>query len=266
MSRDSDRAGAARPSDRANRSGYGRRDSPDARRRSGQSWPGRAVYRVAWTLAFALARVFFRLRVEGRANFPAGPFVLAPVHRSFIDTPIAALITPRRMRFMGKETLWGSKPLGALLTLLGGFPVERGTADRTALRAAGDVLALGEPLVMFPEGTRREGDRLRRDDMHDGPAFVAARAGVPIVPVGFGGTVRALPIGSKIPRPARVTAVVGPPIPPPARPGGRVPRRAVSELTDRLFAELSALYAEARSRAGDDPTPPTQPADRGSPE
>ena len=237
------------------RGGYGRLSAGDARRRSGQSRAGRAVYRVVWTLAFALAKVLFRLRVKDRDNFPAGPFILAPVHRSFIDTPIAALITPRRMRFMGKETLWGNRPLGGLLTLLGGFPVERGTADRTALRAAADVLALGEPLVMFPEGTRREGDRLRREDMHDGPAFVAARAGVPIVPVGFGGTVRALPLGSRIPRPVRVTAVVGEPIPPPARTGSRLPRRAVSELTDRLFAELSALYAEARALAGDDQTP-----------
>ena len=105
--------------------------------------------------------------------------------------------------------------------------MERGTADRAALRAAADVLALGEPLVMFPEGTRQQGDRLRRADMLDGPAFVAARAGVPIVPVGFGGTVRALPIGSMIPRPVRVIAVVGAPIPSPgphrgpgAPPGG----------------------------------------------
>lgn len=229
--------------------------TPEARRRSEQSRAGRTVYRVAWALAFGLAKAFFRLQVKDRSNFPAGPFILTPVHRSFIDTPIAALITPRRMRFMGKETLWGGRFLGRLLTLLGGFPVERGTADRTALRAAADVLALGEPLVMFPEGTRQPGDRLRRADMLDGPAFMAARAGVPIVPVGFGGTVRALPIGSRIPRPVRVTAVVGAPIQPPARIGGRVPRRAVSELTDRLFVELSALYDEARALAGDDPPP-----------
>lgn len=234
----------------------------EARRRRGQSRAGRVVYRVAWALAFALAKAFFRLHVKGRDNFPAGPFILSPVHRSFIDTPIAALITPRRMRFMGKETLWGGWFLGRLLTLLGGFPVQRGTADRAALRAAADVLALGEPLVMFPEGTRRQGDRLRRSDMLDGPAFVAARAGVPIVPVGFGGTVRALPIGSKIPRPVRVMAVVGAPIQPPARTGPRVPRRAVSELTDRLFAELSALYAEARALAGDDPAPERASASR----
>ncbi len=225
----------------------------DALRRSRQPLVGRLAYRTLWCLVLALIKVLFRLRVEGAQNFPAGPFILSPVHRSFIDTPIAGMATSRRLRFMGKESLWDIWPLGPFLSLLGGFPVERGTADRTALRAATDVLSLGEPLVMFPEGTRRTGDRVRRDDMLDGPAFVAARAGVPIVPVGLGGTVRALPVGSVVPRPRRVVVVVGDPIPPPAKVQGRVPRRAVRELTDRLYRELSDLYVEARVLAGEEP-------------
>ncbi len=225
----------------------------DALRRSRQPLLGRLVYRTLWCAVLAVVKVLFRLRVEGAQNFPAGPFILSPVHRSFIDTPIAGMATSRRLRFMGKESLWEIWPLGPLLSLLGGFPVERGTADRTALRAATDVLSLGEPLVMFPEGTRRTGDRVRRDDMLDGPAFVAARAGVPIVPVGLGGTVRALPVGSVVPRPRRVVVVVGDPIPPPAKVQGRVPRRAVRELTDRLYRELSDLYVEARVLAGEEP-------------
>lgn len=242
------------------RSVYGRRSGADdggdnALRRSRQPLWGRALYRILRAIVLALCKLLFRLRIEGRENFPDGPFILSPVHRSFIDTPIAGMSTSRRMRFMGKESLWENRPLGALLSVLGGFPVERGTADRTALRAATDVLALGEPLVMFPEGTRRSGDRVRRDDMLDGPAFVAARAGVPIVPVGLGGTVRALPVGSVIPRPRQVVAVVGNPIPPPAKVGGRVPRRAVRELTDRLFDELGDLYVEARVLAGQEPAP-----------
>ena len=241
------------------RSIYGRRGEAargdDALHRSRQSLWGRFTYRVLWCLIFALIKVLFRLRVEGRENIPPGAFILSPVHRSFIDTPIAGMVTSRRLRFMGKESLWESKPLGAFLSLLGGFPVERGTADRTALRVATDVLSLGEPLVMFPEGTRRAGDRVRREDMLDGPAFVAARAGVPIIPVGLGGTVRALPVGSVVPRPRRVVIVVGDPIPPPAKVDGRVPRRAVRNVTDRLFHELGDLYVEARVLAGQEPSP-----------
>ncbi len=238
---------------------YGRRGDGESSGggvwRSRQSWWGRAAYKTLWWLVFILVKALFRLRVHGRKNFPAGPFILAPMHRSFIDTPIAGMLTRRRLRFMGKESLWEHRLLGTFLSVMGGFPVERGTADRIALRAATDVLALGEPLVMFPEGTRRSGDRVRREDMLDGPAFVASRAGVPIVPVGLGGTVRALPVGSRLPRPRRVVAVVGDPIPPVPKSGGRVPRRAVSELTDRLFEELSDLYVEARVLAGDEPAP-----------
>ncbi len=242
------------------RSVYGRRDrsggaDDDAAVRSRQSRWGRVVYRVLWLAVLTVIKALFRLRVHGRANLPDGPFILSPVHRSFIDTPIAGMVTSRRLRFMGKESLWEIRLLGGLLSTLGGFPVERGTADRVALRAATDVLALGEPLVMFPEGTRRVGDRVRREDMLDGPAFVAARAGVPIVPVGLGGTVRALPVGSRVPRPRQVVAVIGDPIPPPAKVGGRVPRRAVTELTDRLFVELGDLYVEARVLAGQEPAP-----------
>ncbi|MXZ53717.1 MAG: 1-acyl-sn-glycerol-3-phosphate acyltransferase [Acidimicrobiaceae bacterium] len=240
------------------RSVYGRRSGVDpsgggAFRRSHQPLWGRILYRVLWSMVLALCKVLFRLRVEGKENFPPGPFILSPVHRSFIDTPIAGMATSRRLRFMGKESLWENKPLGAFLSVMGGFPVERGTADRTALRAATDVLSLGEPLVMFPEGTRRSGDRVRREDMLDGPAFVAARAGVPIVPMGLGGTVRALPVGSVVPRPRRVVIVVGNPIPPPSVIDGRLPRRAVSEHTDRLFDELGDLYVEARVLAGQEP-------------
>ena len=57
---------------------------------------------------------------------------------------------------------------------------------------------------MFPEGTRKEGPRLRREDLLDGPAFVSARTGIPIVPVGIGGSARAMPLGSSIPSPDQV--------------------------------------------------------------
>lgn len=227
-------------------------DTPE---RSRHGLFGRIMYRPFWLFVYTLCKLLFRLHVEGREHLPDGPFILSAVHRSFIDTPIVGVITGKRLRFMGKESLWKSRPLGAFLTFFGGFPVERGVADRTALRAAEDVLALGEPLVMFPEGTRQEGPRLNREQVHDGPAFVASRAGVPIVPVGIGGSAKALPLGAKIPRPRKIVAVIGEPIMPAAKVDGKVPRRAVKELTETLFAELGDLYVEARVLAGDEPAP-----------
>ncbi len=210
----------------------------------------RLVYRFLRRLIVIVGRVYFRLEVHGAENVPArGAFIVSPVHRSNLDTPLMAFVTTRRMRYMGKDTLWHQKYLGRFLTALGGFPVVRGTADREALRACETVVARGEPLVMFPEGTRRSGAEVV--DLFDGPAFVAARQGVPILPIGLGGTEGVMPKGSKMIRPKKVTMVIGRPIHPPVTDTGRVPRRVVRELTEELRKELQVLFDDARRRAGD---------------
>lgn len=207
----------------------------------------RAVYHATRWLILVVGKVLFRVSVEGRENIPKwGPCVVAPVHRSNLDTPILAFVTSRRLRFMGKDTLWKTK-LSWYLTALGGFPVVRGTADREALRACEAILERGEPLVMFPEGTRRFGPVV--ENLFDGPAFVAARTGAPIVPIGIGGSERVMPKGSKLIRPKKVAIVIGEPIYPP-RNEGRVPRRVVRELTEQLQAELQRLFDAAQHKAG----------------
>ena len=114
---------------------YGDQDV-DGAERSKQSLAGRVLYWILWRVFYAAILLMFRLRVEGRKNLPDGPFILCGNHRSFIDTPIIGMVTSRRLRFMGKESLWSSKPLGTFLSVMGGFPVERGSADRKAVRAA----------------------------------------------------------------------------------------------------------------------------------
>ena len=106
-----------------------------------------------------------------------GAFILAPVHRSNMDTPIAACVTRRRLRYMGKDTLWKKQPYRWLLSSLGGFPVTRGSADREALKRCIQVLQAGEPLVLFPEGERKSGPLVH--PLFDGAAYVACRRAVP---------------------------------------------------------------------------------------
>jgi 1-acyl-sn-glycerol-3-phosphate acyltransferase len=111
------------------------------------------------------------------------------------------------------------------------------------------VIENGEPLVMFPEGTRRSGPVV--EDLFDGPAYIAARTGAPLVPVGIGGSDQAMPVGSRLIRPHKVVLVVGEPIaPPPGDGSGRVRRRVVRELTEQLRVSVQALYDEARRLAG----------------
>jgi 1-acyl-sn-glycerol-3-phosphate acyltransferase len=201
--------------------------------------------------AFAvLARLYFRLEIHGREHVPThGPFVLAPVHRSNLDFILVSALTRTRMRYMGKASIWKWRLGGRFVSMLGAFPVHRGSADREALRTCLAVIENGEPLVMFPEGTRRSGPVV--ENLFDGPAYIAARTGVPLVPVGIGGSDKAMPLGSKLLRPHRIVLVVGEPIaPPPGDGSGRVRRRVVRELTEQLRVSVQAPYDEARRLAG----------------
>jgi 1-acyl-sn-glycerol-3-phosphate acyltransferase len=134
------------------------------------------------------------------------------------------------------------------VSALGAFPVTRGSADREALRRCVLVLESGEPLVLFPEGTRQAGPRVM--PLFDGAAYVAVKAGVPIVPVGIGGSEGVMPKGSRMIRPRKCVVVVGEPLTVPRDEEGRVPRSAVRGITERLSEELQRLYDDAQLRAG----------------
>jgi 1-acyl-sn-glycerol-3-phosphate acyltransferase len=149
---------------------------------------------------------------------------------------------------MGKAEMWKYGWSAKFFSALGGFPVDRGGPDRAAMRAALAALEGGEPLGMFPEGTRRSGPVV--EDLHDGVAYVAARMGVPIVPIGIGGSERILARGRKLPKLSRVIVIVGEPIHPLARaPGASVRRGDVAALTAQLREAVQRLFDEAEASA-----------------
>jgi len=204
------------------------------------------AYRFFRTLVWLVAKSLFRFSIVNKERLPKEtPYILAPVHRSYIDSPLGGLITSRRVRFLAKESIWNSRLGGWFLGILGCFPVQRGTADRAALKACQQVLERGEPLVMFPEGTRQRGPVIEKENMHSGPAFVAARAGVPLIPLGIAGSDKAMPHGARLIRPAKVFLVVGEPVVPPEF-DGRVPRKAVEDLTEQLRTSLQEAFDHAQ--------------------
>jgi 1-acyl-sn-glycerol-3-phosphate acyltransferase len=215
-----------------------------------QRWWQVALYRAVRVLILGVAKLFGRIKVIGSSNIPRDrPFILAPVHRSNIDFALVSLVTPRRMRYMGKDSIFKFKFLNPFFHALGAFPVHRGAADREALRTSIAVIESGQPLVMFPEGTRQSGPVVQ--ELFDGTAYVAAKTHVPVVPVGIGGSEAAMPKGSKFIHPTKLVLIVGQPLDPPApRESGGTSRRAVKELTDQLHAELQKLFDEAETRAG----------------
>lgn len=210
------------------------------------------LYRFTARLLIVLARILFRIEVRGAGNVPRDePFILAPVHRSNLDFALVLACVgsrPPRLRYLAKDTIWKG-PFGRLWTALGAIPVHRGTPDRDALKACIAVLGAGECLVMFPEGTRQSGPVV--EELFDGPAYVQARTGAPIVPVGIGGSEAAMPKGAKFIRPRKVVLTVGEPLQAPEKnERGRVPRRAVREQTDRLRVIVQELFDSAQRAAG----------------
>lgn len=215
---------------------------------AGNSLTSRSFYQAVRFLVVGICRTYCRMTVSGREHIPkTGGFILAPVHRSYIDTPIASGCTRRRLRFMGKDTLWKRQPFNWTLSALGGFPVTRGSADREAISRAIQVLQSGEPLVLFPEGERKSGDVVR--PLMDGAAYVACKAGVPIIPVGIGGSERVMGKGAKFVYPRKVVVIIGEAVTPPESVQGRMPRAAVKEMSAELHTRLQDLFDRAQEKA-----------------
>ena len=200
------------------------------------------IYGFLRILVRGLNRLLFRTTVVGADRVPAqGPVIIAPVHRSFIDFFVTSEVTRRKLHYMAKDSLWDNEMLARLLPAIGAFPVHRGSADREALRRAQQVLEAGEVLILFPEGERRSGPVV--SDLHEGVAFLAARTGATVVPVGIGGSASVMPKGRKIPRPRHIHLEVGEPLVAPARTGGgRIARSRIHQFTEQLAAAVQELY------------------------
>jgi len=209
-------------------------------------WQG-VLYRVVRSAVGGFCRLFWRVRVTGLEHIPpTGPFILSPVHRSNVDTPLVALMGRRLVRFMGKDSMWKYPVSDWFFTSMGGFPVHRGTPDRDALRSCERLLSDGQALVIFPEGTRRSGPVV--EEVFEGPAYLSAKLQVPIVPVGIGGSEGAMPKGARGIRPVKISIIVGEPIrPPPPTGSGRVGRKGVGALSRQLQGRLQGLFDQAEA-------------------
>ena len=213
--------------------------------RSGETTAAVRVHRVTRALIRAILHRYLRLRVEGAERLDlAGAVILAPTHRSNLDSLLVATVGDRRARVLAKESLFSKRWFAWYIACLGAFPVTRGTADREAMRAARELLGRGDQLLVFPEGTRQSGDTIT--ELFDGTAYLAAKTGAPVVPIGLAGTDVSMPPGARFPRRARVAMVVGEPITAPGGPDRRARRSELGAHTDELRAALQAAYDRAR--------------------
>ena len=195
----------------------------------------------------ALSRLIFnilcRLEVEGLENIPeSGGVILAPNHISHLDPPLVAAAVRRPVYFMAKRELFSVPVLGWIIRRTHAFPVSRGGADRKAIRQAQELLQRGNVLVMFPEGTRSPDGRLQAGEL--GPAMIAARARVPVVPMAITGANRALPRGSVFFRPAKIRVKIGNPIFCDSATSAPISRETLQPFADKIMEGIRSMLPE----------------------
>ncbi|MHB1988966.1 MAG: HAD-IB family hydrolase [Acidimicrobiales bacterium] len=195
---------------------------------------------------------YARFRLEGLEQLPnEGAFLLVSNHRSYFDVAALGLLIARkgrRVRFLGKQELFDAPVVGQLARALGGIPVDRARDPGRSLDAASQVLLAGEGLAVLPQGTIPRG-RAFFDPVlkgKTGAARLAARTGVPVVPVGVWNSEAVWPRSARLPR---IGNVLNPPLVA-VRVGRAVsglglgPRDAVSD-TETIMQAISDLLPPA---------------------
>jgi len=212
---------------------------------SGEGAPRWRFARLLRATVVPLLLAAYRTRFLGVGNVPEGPVIFAGNHVSYLDPALLWSGAPREMHFIAKEELWSIGWLGWALDRLWVIPVKRSSADREMIAAATSLLARGESIGMFPEGTRsRDVSSDELGSAHGGVSFIALRAGVPIIPVGIAGTDKALPAGAKLPRFPRVTMLFGEPVRPEHFEGDR--KQRMEAMTAELMKRIAASRDAAR--------------------
>ena len=144
-------------------------------------------YRLCWWLAYGLVGCAFRLRVEGERHIPrSGAVILAANHRSLVDPVIIGVATGRELWYLAKAELFAIPALEKLIRKLHAMPVDRRRGDRSALLAWTKILQSGNPVLIFPEGTRNKGPGFLRPKA--GVGMLVYRTQAPVVPVYISGT------------------------------------------------------------------------------
>ncbi|MEK7270765.1 MAG: lysophospholipid acyltransferase family protein [Planctomycetota bacterium] len=176
-------------------------------------WPGGPGYFVLRAISQWIAATGLGLSIEGGERVPAGGFVLASNHQSFLDPWLLGAACPRPVRFLARRSLFRNPVFGLLIRSLGAIPLGSDGDDQpgsAGIRGAVEAIREGCGMVIFPEGSRGVRGVLR--EFRRGALFLARQADVPVVPVCVDGCWRAWPPGRLLPRPSPVRISFGEPV------------------------------------------------------
>jgi len=168
-------------------------------------------YISAKLLGIILFKILFNWEVKGKENIPKkGGFIIASNHLSYLDPPIIGIASPRKLHYLAKSSLFKVPILNFLIKIYGGIPIEREKEYSISIRKGLEILKNGDGLVIFPEGTRNPKGEVKIPKK--GVAFLAYKTGVSVIPVKIKGAAKALSVGGKFVKPAKVKIIFGPPV------------------------------------------------------
>jgi 1-acyl-sn-glycerol-3-phosphate acyltransferase len=200
---------------------------------------GRQQHLVARAWAATLLRLSFSpVEIVGEEKLRSHPVaVYASNHLSYMDTPVLFAKLPFQFRILAKQGLWKVPFVGWYLERSGQVPIDSASPRSAVAGLLRGVKALkaGMPLLVFPEGSRSPDGRMQ--SAASGCAFMAIRAGVPLVPLALIGTYELLPIHVYALRPRPLKVIVGDPL---VTTG--LSTRDADALTERLYAEIAKMY------------------------
>lgn len=205
-------------------------------RRARETGVNPLIYWIIRGLFQPFFHLYFRLSRIGREHIPDGPVLYAANHRSFLDPFVIATISRRPMYYVAKKELFSNRLQGWILNALGAFPVDRGNGDTATIDTAKAILARGDSVLMFPEGTRVRSGPLGHT--RRGIGRLALEAGVPVVPVAIVGSAD-VRRGWRI-RPKKVRIRVGRPLTFPAV--AESSPRLAGAVTDRIWANVALQW------------------------
>ena len=154
----------------------------------------------------------YRIRVHELENYPEHDGLLVcSNHQSFLDPLVIGVVCPRPVNYLGRKTLFRFPPLGWFLSWNDTIPIDREATGIGGLKETLRRIKRGESVVMFPEGTRTNDGSVK--PFMSGFCAVAKRSKATLMPIGFEGAFQAYSREMKFPRPGRIHAVMGKPIP-----------------------------------------------------
>jgi 1-acyl-sn-glycerol-3-phosphate acyltransferase len=207
-------------------------------------------YWIVKAILTPILRTVFRPKVEGLEHVPAeGAAILASNHLSFSDSIFLPLVVPRRVTFLAKSDYFTSRGVKGRLKAgffkgVGQLPVDRsgGRASQAALETGKRVLAAGNLLGIYPEGTRSPDGRLYRGKT--GVARMALEAGVPVIPCAMVNTYEIQPPGKVLPKAMPVVMRIGKPLDFSRYAGMEDDRFVLRSMTDEIMYELMQLSGQ----------------------